>query len=174
MPGNEIFMIDMVLGYLIWAILIATYVSPRLKVADRVEAHRAIAAFNGFRFFGLIFMLPGVVGPNLPGGWAATAAYGDFATGVLAILALLTVRKRFFFWSFIWAFNLVGLADIIIDTIGAVRIDLPSIAGQLGAGYAIPMLYVPALFWLHLVALRLLLRPERASNRLPEFGGVRA
>jgi len=174
MSPSGIFLIDMVLGYLNWAIIIATYVWPRLKVTDRVEAHRATAAFNSFRFFGLVFLLPGVVGPNLPGGWAAAAAYGDLATGVLAILALLAVRKRFLFWSFIWAFNIVGLADIIIDTAAAVRIDLPSIAGQLGAGYAIPMLYVPALFWLHIVALRLLLRPERASNRLPEFSGVRA
>jgi hypothetical protein len=33
------------------------------------------------------------------------------------------------------------------------------VAGQLGAGYAIPILYVPALFWTHLLALWLLLRP---------------
>jgi hypothetical protein len=38
-------------------------------------------------------------------------------------------------------------------------------AGQLGAGYAIPMLYVPALFWMHLVAFWLLLRPARAAVR---------
>ena len=32
----------------------------------------------------------GVVGPNLPADFAVFAAYGDFATGVLAMLALLT------------------------------------------------------------------------------------
>ena len=41
--------------------------------------------------------------------------------------------------------------------------DRPARAGQLGAAYAIPMLYVPALFWAHLLALWLLLRPVRAS-----------
>ncbi len=60
---------------------------------DWVEAHRAIATLHSFRFFGLVFMLPGVVG-NLPAGFATFAAYGDFATGLLAILALLTVRIR--------------------------------------------------------------------------------
>jgi hypothetical protein len=37
--------------------------------------------------------------------------------------------------------------------------------GQLGAGYAIPMLYVPALFWMHLLAFWLLLRPARVPAR---------
>lgn len=165
MPASEIFLIDMALGYLAWALVIATYVWPRLTAMDRVEAHRAIATFNSFRFFGLVFLLPGFVGRNLPAGWAAAAAYGDLATGLLAILALLTVRRRFLFWPFVWAFNLVGLADLVSDTVRASSMNLPSMAGQLGAGYAIPILYVPALFWMHLLAFWLLLRPARASVR---------
>jgi hypothetical protein len=165
MLAKDIFNIDMALGYLTWALLIGTYIWPRLKAMDRVEAHRAIATFNSFRFFGLVFLLPGFIGPNLPQAFAAPAAYWDLATGVLAILALLTVRARFLFWPLVWAFNLVGLADLVMDTARAVRLDLPSVAGQFGAGYAIPILYVPALFWAHLLALWLLLRPEPAPVR---------
>lgn len=165
MQAQDIFRIDMALGYLAWALGIATYVWPRLRTMDRVEAHRAIATFNSFRFFGLVFLLPGFVGPNLPQGFATPVAYGDLATAVLALLALLTVRVRFFFWPLVWAFNLVGLVDLVNATVRAVSVDLPSVAGQLGAAYAIPMLYVPALFWMHLVAFRLLLRPGRAPAR---------
>jgi hypothetical protein len=168
MPASKIFLIDMTLGYVAWALIIATYVWPRLRVMDRVEAHRAIATFNSFRFFGLVFLLPGFVGPNLPVGWATPAAYGDLATGLLAILALLTVRQRFLFWPLVWAFNLVGLADLVMATARAANMGLPSMAGQLGAAYAIPILYVPALFWMHLVALRLLLRPAGAAARVDE------
>jgi hypothetical protein len=75
---------------------------------DRVEAQRAIATLHSFRVFGLVFVIPGVVGPNLPAGFATFAAYGDFATGVLAMLALLTVRMCPLFWLFIFAFDLVG------------------------------------------------------------------
>jgi hypothetical protein len=164
MSAQNIFRIDMALGYLAWALCIATYVWPRLRAMDRLGAHRALATFNSFRFFGLVFLLPGFVG-NLPQGFAAPAAYGDLATGVLAILALLTVRVRLLFWPLVWAFNLVGLGDLVVDTVNAARLDVPSIAGQLGAGYAIPMLYVPALLELHLVALWLLLRPLRAPVR---------
>jgi hypothetical protein len=165
MLARDIFNIDMALGYLTCALLIATYVWPRLRAMDHLAAHRAIATFNSFRFFGLVFLLPGFVGPNLPQSFAATAAYGDLATALLAILALLTVRVRFLFWPLVWAFNLVGLADLVIDTARAVSVDLPSVAGQLGAGYAIPMLYVPALFWTHLLAFWLLLRPGRVPAR---------
>jgi hypothetical protein len=164
MRAKHIFQIDMALGYLAWALCIATYVWPRLRAMGRVEAHRAIATLHCFRFFGLVFLLPGFVGPNLPDGFATPAAYGDLATGLLAILALLTVRVRFLFWPLVWAFNLVGLADLITVTVRAVSVDLPSLAGQLGAGYAIVILYVPALFWTHLLALWLLLRPARADD----------
>jgi hypothetical protein len=164
MQPQNIFQIDMALGYLTWALCIAAYVWPRLRAMDRLEAHRAIATFNSFRFFGLVFLLPGFVG-NLPQGFAAPAAYGDLATAVLAILALLTVRVRLLFWPLVWAFNLVGLADLVIDTMNAIRFAVPEVAGQLGAGYAIPMLYVPALVELHLVSLWLLVRPARASVR---------
>src|SRR5580698_2307873 len=122
MLPNYIFMIDMALGYLAWALCIKAYIWPRLRTMDRVAAHRAIATFNSFRFFGLVFLLPGFVGANLPQGFAAPAAYGDFATGVLAILALLTARVRFLFWPLVWAFNLVGLADVVVDTANAVRL----------------------------------------------------
>ena len=166
MPASLIFLIDMPLGYLAAALLIGAYVWPRLKTMDRMQAHRAIATLHSFRFFGLVFLLPGFVGPNLPHAFAAPAAYGDFAAGVLAILALLTARVRWLFWPLVVAFNLVGLTDLVLDTATAIRIDLPSAAGQLGAAYAIPMLYVPALFWTHLLALWLLLRPAHAPVRL--------
>ena len=82
---------------------------------------------------------------------------------MLAILALLTVRVRSLFWPLVWAFNRVGLADLVMDTVEAVRLHLPEVAGQLGAAYAIPILYVPGLVLMHLVAFRLLLRPARAT-----------
>jgi hypothetical protein len=50
---------------------------------EPVEAQRAIATLHSFRFFGLVFIIPGIVGANLPSGFAAFAAYGEFTTGVL-------------------------------------------------------------------------------------------
>src|SRR5262249_23135703 len=138
------------------------------------EAHRAIATLHSFRFFGLVFILPGVVGPNLPADFATAAAYGDFATGVLAMLALLTVRIRPVFWLFVVAFNTVGVADLINDYYLATRAALRELAGQLGATYAIPIIYVPILMITHILAFYWLLRPAaRSATPAPASAGAR-
>jgi hypothetical protein len=132
---------------------------------DRLAAQRAIATLHSFRIFGLVFILPGVVGPHLPASFASFAAYWDLATGVLAILALMTVRTRPLFWLFVVAFNLVGLIDLILDYYHATQVDLPAMAGQLGAAYAIPIIYVPLLMITHVVAFYLLLSPQPRAVR---------
>jgi hypothetical protein len=131
---------------------------------DPTEAQRAIATLHSFRFFGLVFILPGVVG-NLPAGFATFAAYGDFATGLLAMLALLTARIRPLFWLFVVAFNVVGAVDIIVDYYHANQLGLPAMAGELGASYWIPILYVPILMISHATAFYLLARPQLQAAR---------
>ena len=160
MPQQIIFLIHLILGYVAWLLCFSVYVLPRLKSMERIEAQRVIATVHSFRFFGLVFILPGVVGPNLPAGFVTFAAYGDFATGILALLALLTVRVRPLFWFFVVAFNLVGAVDIILDYYHAIQLGLPALAGQLGAAYAIPILYVPVLMITHCVAFYWLVRPQ--------------
>jgi hypothetical protein len=159
MSPETVFRIHLLLGYVAWLLCFGVYILPRLRSMGRVEAHRAIATLHSFRFFGLVFLLPGVVGPNLPAGFAAFAACGDFATGLLALLALLTVRIRPLFWLFVVAFNLVGTGDILIDYYHATLANLPAIAGELGSTYAIPILYVPLLMITHFVAFYWLVRP---------------
>jgi hypothetical protein len=59
----------------------------------------------------------------------------------------------------------VGIVDLILDYYHAIRVGLPAMAGQLGATYAIPILYVPVLMITHVVALYLLLRPQPKAVR---------
>src|SRR5713101_1984759 len=125
MSPETVFRIHLVLGYVAWLLCFGVYVLPRLESMDRVEAQRAIATLHSFRFFGLVFILPGVVSPNLPAGFAMFAAYGDFATGVLSMLSFLTVRIRPLFWPFVLAFNLVGAVDLIVDYYNAIQVGLP-------------------------------------------------
>ena len=158
-PAN-IFLLQLVLGYVAWLLCFGAYIWPRLKSMDRVEAQRAIATLHSFRFFGLVFILPGVIGPNLPPGFATFAAYGDLATAVLAILALLAARKRAIFRLLVPGYSLVGTADLVINYYNGIHLGLPELAGQLGAAYAIPIIYVPLLMITHLAAFRLLVRPQ--------------
>jgi hypothetical protein len=160
MSTQILFQTHLVLGYVAWLLCFGVYVWPRLRSMDRMEAQRAIATLHSFRFFGLVFILPGIVSPNLPADFAVFAAYGDFATGVLAMLALLTVRIRPLFWLFVVAFNLVGIVDLIVDYYHATQVGLPAHAEWLAATYAIPIIYVPLLMITHVVAFYFLVRPS--------------
>lgn len=160
MSPATVFDIHLLLGYVPWLLCFGAYAWPKLRSMDRVEAQRAIATLHSFRFFGLVFILPGVVGPNLPAGFSGFAAYGDFATGLLAMLALLAVRMRPLFWLFVVAYNVVGAADILIDYYHGTMLDLPALSGQLGAAYWIPIIYVPLLMIAHVAAFYFLVRPQ--------------
>jgi hypothetical protein len=164
MSTEVLFQIHLVLGYVAWLLCLSAYILPWLRSMDRVAAHRAIATLHSFRFFGLVFILPGVVSPNLPAGFAVFAAYGDFATGVLAMLALFMVRIRPLFWLFVVAFNLVGTVDLVVDYYHAIQVDLPAHAEWLGATYAIPIIYVPLLMITHIVAIYFLVRPRQTAT----------
>ncbi|OAV55771.1 hypothetical protein A6U98_32610 [Rhizobium sp. WYCCWR10014] len=160
MSTESIFQTHLVLGYVAWLLCFGAYILPWLKSMDRVKAHRAIATLHSFRFFGLVFILPGVVGPNLPASFATFAAYGDLAAGLLAMLALVTISMRPVFWLFVVAFNLVGMGDLVLDYYHAIQAGLPARADELGAAYAIPIFYVPLLMITHVFAFYLLLRPQ--------------
>jgi len=173
MSPATIFQIHLVLGYVPWLLCFGAYIWPRLSSMDPVEAQRAIATLHSFRFFGLVFLIPGVVGANLPSSFAAFAAYGDFATGLLAMLALLSVGIRPLFWLFVAAFNIVGAADILIDYYHGVQVGLADFAGELGAAYAIPIVYVPLLMITHGAAFYLMARSQLRPAR-PFAGGAAA
>lgn len=163
MTANAIFSIDTLVAYVAWSLCVATYLWPRLRAMDRDEAIRAIATLHSFRFFGLVFLLPGFVGPGLPVAFAAPAAYGDLIAALLAIAVLLALRigARAAVLPLAWIFNAVGAADILLATAHGVGVNLPAIAGELGGAYAILMLYVPLLLVTHGIAIYLLVRPYR-------------
>jgi hypothetical protein len=172
MSEATVFWLHLVLGYVTWLLFFGAYVWPRFRTMEWAESQRAIATLHSFRFFGLVFILPGVIGPNLPSVFSEFAAYGDFATGILAILALLTARIRPLFTLFVIAFNVVGAADIIIDYYHGNQVGLAAMPGQLGATYAIPIIYVPVLMITHIAAFYLLVRPQPKAARVLTGNGA--
>ena len=164
MPAGTLFQLHLIFGYAAWLLCFGAYIWPRLKAMDRLQAQRAIATLHSFRFFGLVFILPGVVG-HLPASFATFAAYGDFATAILAMLALCAAGIRPLFWLFTIAFNLVGAADLLLNYYHAIQAGLPERAGELGAAYVIPVIYVPLLMITHIAAFILMARPQ--VGRLP-------
>jgi len=100
--------------------------------------------------FGLVFILPGIVGPNLPAGFRPRfrRLCRIFATGVLAMLAAYhgkdTGRSS---GSFVRRIQRRGaVSDLIVDYYHAIRVG-PSRAGRAvwAPPTAIPIIYVPML-----------------------------
>ena len=164
MSVETLFRTHLVLGYVAWLLCFFAYIWPWLKSMHPMDAQRAIATLHSFRFIGLVFILPGVVDPAIPSGFATFAAYGDFATGLLAILALLAIRIRWLFLLFVVSFNTVGVIDLVGNYYHAIQTGLPAHAGLFGASYWIPVIYVPLLMITHVAAFYLLLRRQSGKT----------
>ena len=105
-------------------------------------------------------LVPGVVSPDLPAAFAQPAAYGDLIAAILALLSLLALPG----WVGIviaWIFNIWGSVDLLNAFYQANGAGL--LAGQLGAAYFIPTLFVPLLLITHGLAFRILLQPQSES-----------
>ena len=172
MEPSVIFRIHLALGYLAWALCFGAYVWPKLRSMDVADANRAIAMLHGFRFFGLVFILPGIVGSQIPPGFAVPAAWGNLATAGLAMLALVSFRIRILFWLLVVAFNVVGSLDLGTAYFHAVQLHLPEVSGQLGTAYLIPILYVPILVLTHGAAFVLMIRASAEARQRGSAGAA--
>ena len=143
-----------------WAVVTARYIWPELRLRSRAEALRPLLSLHSFRFFGLAFLVPGVVSPDLPYAFARPAAYGDLTAAILALLSLLFLRSEVGV-VIVWIFNLWGTADLFNAFYQSNRAGL--VAGQFGAAYFIPTLIVPLLLITHALAFRMLLQHEHES-----------
>ena len=137
------------------------YVWPRLRVLDRRDALvRLVAPHMFLRTIGLSFLVPGVVSPSLPAGFAAPAAYGDFVAGILAVAATLALAKRAS-WAtvLVWMFNVWGAGDLL-NAIYQGNIHAKIDPGALGAAFYVATAVVPPLLVTHALIFWLLVRSK--------------
>jgi hypothetical protein len=158
MPPIQIFRVHLALGLLAWTLYVAIYWWPALKVLDRRQALRNIAMLNLFRFEGLLFLMPAFVGPHLPAAFALPAAYGDFATSLLAIASILTYRWERVALVFTVLYTALGATDLINNIYRTIALNIDPTS--FGIAYLIVILYVPLLLLMHGFAFWLLLRPQ--------------
>src|SRR5262245_37660694 len=112
MEPQLIFGISALLGFVVWGLIAVRDIWPAVQGRRRAEALRPLLLLHAFRFVGLSFLVPGVVSPDLPGGFARPAAYGDLTTCILALLsiaALGTGPGKLL----VWVFNIVGTVDLL-------------------------------------------------------------
>jgi hypothetical protein len=99
------------------------------------------------------------VSPDLPTAFARPAAYGNLTTVVLALLARALLGSRLGI-LLVWAFNLVGTADLLNAFYQANQAGVGRAPGLLGSAYFIPTFVVPLLLCTHGLVFLLLLRRD--------------
>ena len=168
-----LFGVNVILAFVAWGIFAARYAWPWLRTRPLMEALKPVLLLHSFRFIGLAFLVPGVVGPGLPETFARPAAYGDLATALLALLALATLSSRIGVMV-VWLFNVVGTADLLLAYFNGNRVGLGFAPGLQGAMYFIPTLLAPLLVVTHVLVFRLLFGREgrRVNWRLRASDGV--
>ena len=151
------FLLSVILSFVVWGLIGSRYIWPALRGRPWVEALRPLLLLHAFRFVGLAFLVPGVVSPDLPEGFARPAAYGDLATSLLALLAIATLGSRVG-TVIVWVFNSVGTVDLLNAFYQADRLGVGNTPGLQGAAYFIPTVLVPLLLVTHALVFRILLR----------------
>jgi hypothetical protein len=156
---QALFGLSVAFGFVAWAVVAALYIWPELQNRSRIDALRPLLVLHSFRFIGLVFLVPGVVSPDLPAAFARGAAYGDIVAASLALLALATLRSK---WGIaaVWVFNIWGSFDLLNAFYQANGAGM--LAGQLGAAYFIPTAIVPLLLITHGLMFRIVLQADRA------------
>ncbi len=156
MDIQAIFGLQFLLSLFVWGVIAAFLLRPWLARLPLHEALLWLSLPHAFRHIGMVFLVPGVVDQPLPAEFANPAAYGDLATGVLALLAIVALRSR---WSaavaLVWVFNVVGTVDL------ANALRHLDVAPKFGAAWYIPTMLVPLLLVTHFMIFKRLLTRGR-------------
>ena len=169
MEAPQLLLTQFTLSLLAYSALGFWYVRPWLQARPHAAALSILIFPQTFRFIGITLLVPGVVEPGLPDAFARPTAIGDTVTTLLAWLALIALRggSRFAIPA-VWLFNVVGLADLLLNVGRGVRLQ---VASQLGAAWFGPAFIVPGMLVLHVLIFMFLLRGKNGAERHTREGG---
>jgi hypothetical protein len=153
--------IQFTLSLLAFTLIALWHIAPRLAGLSTEAALVPLLWVQVFPFAPLALYAPGQVDPRIPGDVAAAVGYGDLISGMLALLALVWVKRRLSgAAALVWLFSVVGIGDLVYATAKAVHAQMYTF--YMGWNWYILNFYVPLLIVSHAMILhRLLRRPAR-------------
>jgi hypothetical protein len=120
------------------------YLVPRLARLPLELALVPLLWIHAFRMVGGTILAPGSVDASVPSDFRTMIGFGDMATALLALLALVALRARFRgAVALVWLFLAVGLLDTVNAIIQSMRDSV--FTHPLGLNWVIVTAYVPAL-----------------------------
>jgi hypothetical protein len=164
-PNHIHFFISYAVAFLVFGFIAKWYIWPLIKDRALKPAMTPLLLYACLRVNGLMFLMPGLVSPELPSAFAVPTAYGDLTAVILALLTLACIRSETALAGpMLWLFNIVGLLDLIYANISTFKDHVDP--AQLGAAYYLAVLNVPAMVVVHvLIFAYLLKRQSRAEPR---------
>ena len=156
------FFISFAVAFLVFGLIGKWYIWPSIKDRALKPALTPLLLYACLRVNGLMFLIPGLVSPELPSVFAVPTAYGDLLAVLLALLALACIRfESAIAVPMLWLFNIVGLLDLIYANNVSLMYNIDP--AQWGVSYYLVALNVPAMVVVHVLIFAYLLR-HRATK----------
>lgn len=150
--------IQFTFSLLVYGLIAAWYIHPRLKVKPWQSAVLPLLLIHAFRYGPLTLLMPGQVDASLDMGAKETIAYGDLISAVFAIGCALAIKSGFSgSKALVWVFSIVGILDIAIAT--KTGIEGGALEKYMGFNLYILNFYVPMLIVSHVLIIKYLLKP---------------
>lgn len=160
------FFISYAVAFLAFSLIARWYVWPAIKDRAPEAALTPLLLYACLCVNGLMFLMPGLVSPDLPNAFAVPTAYGDLTAVVLALLALACVRSgNVLAAPAVWLFNVVGFLDLAYANVSTFKDGVNP--AQLGVSYYLAAINVPAMLVVHIIIFVYLLR-RRSTEEVRE------
>ena len=158
-----LFGLQFTVSLIAYALAAVWYVMPRLSTRPREAALVPLVWIHVFRIVGGTILAPGAVDSGVPTEFRLMIGYGDMATAILALVALIALRARFRgAIALVWLFVIVGALDTVNAIIQSMRDSV--FAYPLGVNWLIVAGYVPALVVSSVLIFMQLLRRDRPQT----------
>jgi len=162
MPPIVLFGIQFTFSLVAYALIAWWYVAPRLSRLPREVALVPLVWIHAFRIVGGTILAPGAVDAAVPSDFRTMIGYGDMVTAVVALLALIALRRRMpVAIAVVWLLLTVGLLDTVNAIIQSMRYSVFTYG--LGVNWVIVTMYVPALLVSSVLIFIQLRRPSGVS-----------
>jgi len=150
MSAFHVLAVQSTLSLIAFALIARWHVGPRLAALTREDALVALLWGHVFRYAPLTLYAPGQVDPRIPADVAAAVAFGDLASGLVALVALLALKLRVpGAIGLAWIFTVVGIGDLVVATLKAVGAQMYTYS--MGWNWYILNFYVPMLVVCHVM-----------------------
>ena len=158
LSANHIhFFISYAVAFLVFGLIANWYIWPSIKDRPPKSAIPPFLLYACLRVNGLMFLMPGLVSPELPRAFAVPTAYGDLTAVTLALLALGCIRyENAAAVPMLWVFNVAGLLDLIYANLSTFKDQVDPV--YLGVSYYLVVLNVPAMVVVHVLIFVYLLK----------------